>query len=480
MSIYSLNNILMFTFATKTPRTKLGLEIRDFPEFSGGDATLSFEQVVPVTIETKPKLPLHFVLYGSLPLSFATYSRSLFSLSLLFFSSFFFLFSFSFLSSSLQIIYFIMASAARPQVTVQGTDSQVVMPAVFLAPIRPDIVGDVHTAMAKNRRQAYAVSPGAGHKHSAKSWGTGRAVSRIPRVSGSGTSRAGQAAFGNMCRKGRMFAPTKTFRKWHIKINTNQKRYAVVSALAASALPALVMARGHRVESVSEVPCVVPDKFESVTKTKAAIEFLESVGAGDDIAKAKDSRKVRTGKGKMRNRRFTQRRGPLIVFNNDDGLVQAVRNIPGVEVANVERLNLLQLAPGGHLGRFIIFTESAFRRLDGIYGTHTKKSTAKYNYKLPTNIMTNSDITRIINSDEIQSKVRAPIKHITKARRKKNPLKNLGVMVRLNPYAMAARRTELRNAERAAANKTANGVSAVDRAHRKNQKPTNWARISAN
>jgi len=27
--------------------------------------------------------------------------------------------------------------------------------------------------------------------HSAESWGTGRAVARIPRVSGSGTSRAG-------------------------------------------------------------------------------------------------------------------------------------------------------------------------------------------------------------------------------------------------------------------------------------------------
>lgn len=52
---------------------------------------------------------------------------------------------------------------------------------------------------------------------------TGRAVARIPRVSGGGTHRAGQAAFGNMCRSGRMFAPTKTWRKWHVKINQNQK-----------------------------------------------------------------------------------------------------------------------------------------------------------------------------------------------------------------------------------------------------------------
>lgn len=39
----------------------------------------------------------------------------------------------------------------------------------------------------------------------------------------------------------------------------NQKRYAVVSALAASALPALVMARGHRIEQVPEVPLVIAD-----------------------------------------------------------------------------------------------------------------------------------------------------------------------------------------------------------------------------
>ena len=87
--------------------------------------------------------------------------------------------------------------------------ASVAQPAVFLAPIRPDIVQYVHTNMNKNKRQAYAVSEKAGHQHSAESWGTGRAVSRIPRVSGGGTNRSGQAAFGNMCRKGRMFAPTK-------------------------------------------------------------------------------------------------------------------------------------------------------------------------------------------------------------------------------------------------------------------------------
>merc|ERR1719440_2319682 len=153
--------------------------------------------------------------------------------------------------------------AARPLVSVQGTDTQVKLPNVFLAPIRSDIVQFIHTNMAKNRRQAYAVKYEAGMQHSAESWGTGRAVSRIPRVSGGGTSRAGQGAFGNMCRSGRMFAPTKTWRKWHRKINTNQKRYAVVSAIAASALPSLVMARGHKIDQVPECPLVVESSVEA-------------------------------------------------------------------------------------------------------------------------------------------------------------------------------------------------------------------------
>merc|ERR1712144_150186 len=151
-------------------------------------------------------------------------------------------------------------AVARPLISVfneQGEVSgQVTLPAVFKAPIRPDVVHFVHSNMAKNSRQPYAVHKHAGHQTSAESWGTGRAVSRIPRVRGGGTHRSGQAAFGNMCRGGRMFAPTKTWRKWHRRINQKQRRYAICSALAASSIPALLMARGHVVDDIPEVPVV--------------------------------------------------------------------------------------------------------------------------------------------------------------------------------------------------------------------------------
>lgn len=252
---------------------------------------------------------------------------------------------------------------------------------MFTAPIRSDIVHEVHTRLAKNKRQPYAVSKYAGHQSSAESWGTGRAVARIPRVSGGGTHRAGQGAFGNMCRGGRMFAPTKIWRRWHRKSNLTERRFAVASALAASALPALVLARGHRVERVPEIPLVLDNKaVDSLEKTKKAIAVLKALNAFEDIERVKDTHKIRPGKGKYRNRRYVQKKGPLVVFNERGPLVKALRNLPGVETTSVHSLNLLQLAPGGHLGRFVIWTKDAFTALDSVFGTYKKGSSEKNGY----------------------------------------------------------------------------------------------------
>jgi large subunit ribosomal protein L4e len=278
-----------------------------------------------------------------------------------------------------------------------------------------------------------------------------------------------------------MFAPTRTWRKWHKRINTNQKRFAVASALAASALPALVMARGHVIDQVKEVPLVVDASIESVQKTKEALAILNRIGAGADVDKAKASQALRTGTGKMRNRRYVARKGPLIVYASDNGISKSFRNIPGVDLINVEKLNLLKLAPGGHLGRFIVWTQPAFEKLEAVYGS-------KKGYALPTNIMANSDLTRIINSEEIQTKLVAKKSGTPRYRHKKNPLTNLGVRVKLNPYALSLRRAELLRQERAQAiasgNKQAReaqlaqkrGINKSRKAHLKTQ-AANYARL---
>merc|ERR1719347_1061164 len=191
------------------------------------------------------------------------------------------------------------SAAARPLVTVYSVDGRplnrtVPMPDVMLSPIRADLVNFIHTNMAKNRRQPYGVMSQegphglrAGHQVAAKSWGTGRAVSRVPRVKGGGTHRAGQGAYANMCRGGRMFSPTKRWRRWHRKMNHNQKRYAVASAVAASAVPALVMARGHRCDHIPEIPLVLENDFQKPRKTAAVKKVLWNFALSDEIIRCK-------------------------------------------------------------------------------------------------------------------------------------------------------------------------------------------------
>merc|ERR1711879_726837 len=230
-------------------------------------------------------------------------------------------------------------AVARPIANVYNTSGEksgeASMPAVFRAPIRHDIVNFVHTQLRKNARQA---------------------------------------AFGNMCRAGRMFAPLKTWRKWHRMCNVNQRRYAMVAAIAATGVPGLVMAKGHNVESVPEIPLVVDNKVEEYKKTKDAVQLLKQVGAWEDVKRGYAKRRNRAGRGKTRGRKHVQKLGPVIVYKSDNGVVRAFRNIPGVELLQVDRLNVLRLAPGGHVGRFVIFTEEAFKSLDSVYGPSSKKN----------------------------------------------------------------------------------------------------------
>jgi large subunit ribosomal protein L4e len=111
-----------------------------------------------------------------------------------------------------------------------------------------------------------------------------------------------------------------------------------------------------------------------------------------------------------------QRSGPLIIYDPDkDGreLVRAFR-IPGVETSSVFALNLLQLAPGGHLGRFIVWTSSAFAALDMIYASTTRPNCTEEGFP-SSNIVSNADINHLINSSEVQAVV-CPAKGLLRRR----------------------------------------------------------------
>ncbi|KAJ8595708.1 hypothetical protein M405DRAFT_837628 [Rhizopogon salebrosus TDB-379] len=77
-------------------------------------------------------------------------------------------------------------------------------------------------------------------------------------------------------------------------------------------------------------------------------------------------------------------------------------------------------------------TKGAFSLLDEVFGTFDKASSFKKDYLLPTAKISNPDITRLINSSEIQAVVRPAGPKVQKGpwTQKKNPLVNKGTLRR--------------------------------------------------
>jgi large subunit ribosomal protein L4e len=122
----------------------------------------------------------------------------------------------------------------------------------------------------------------------------------------------------------------------------------------------LLNERGHRYDG--PVPVIFEDKFESLARTQDVISALDSVGVYRDVERAKESRTVRAGRGKMRGRRYKQRKSLLIVTSGPE--FRAARNLAGVDVVTVDQLNVEHLAPGMQAGRLTVWTESAVARLE--------------------------------------------------------------------------------------------------------------------
>jgi large subunit ribosomal protein L4e len=136
-------------------------------------------------------------------------------------------------------------------------------------------------------------------------------------------------------------------------------------------------------------------------------------------------------------------------------LTRAFRNIPGVDTIDVQKLNLLKLAPGGHVGRFCIWTESAFKKLDAIYGTWRKPSESKKNWNLPMPKMAVTDLAKLLKSEEIRKVLRAPNRKVHRAVLKTNPLKNVRTLLQLNPYAAVLKKNAELTTEKQKAAKVA-------------------------
>ncbi len=236
-----------------------------------------------------------------------------------------------------------------------GVTKSIDLPEIFSEAYRPDLIKKAVMALQSTRRQPHGAYPFAGICSSAVGWGSGRGSSHVPRLkNGSRAAKVPQA------KGGREAHPPKVEKVLIKEINQKEKQKAFRSAVAASVNEELVKGRGHLYEGA--VPVVLEDKFETLGLTKDVITALTTAGVYNDIVRAKDSKKVRAGRGKMRGRRFKQRKSLLIVTAEKPLL--AARNLSGVDVVTVDQLNVEHLAPGMLAGRLTVWTESALVRLE--------------------------------------------------------------------------------------------------------------------
>ena len=235
----------------------------------------------------------------------------------------------------------------------------VALPQVFHTSYRPDVIRKAVVAEEANRRHPYGSKPGAGIRHAVSTWGKGRGVARVQRL----TSGAKAAESPNNV-GGRRAFPPKAEKDWSLKCNRKERTLARFSALACTANAVQVKKRGHQFDEKVTLPVVVEDNIESLKTTSEVLQALRSMGLEGDVIRAKEGKKVRPGKGKMRGRRFKAPRGILIVVNDpQSALFIGAKNLAGVEIATAEKLNPGLLAPGGDAGRLTVFTESAIKKV---------------------------------------------------------------------------------------------------------------------
>jgi large subunit ribosomal protein L4e len=76
------------------------------------------------------------------------------------------------------------------------------------------------------------------------------------------------------------------------------------------------------------------------------------------------TKKIRSGKGKMRGRKYKKTKGILFITTPKSNLFNAAKNLEGSEVIDVKNLNVTVLAPGGRPGRITIWSEGAIKKMN--------------------------------------------------------------------------------------------------------------------
>jgi len=246
---------------------------------------------------------------------------------------------------------------------------EIELPKCFSQKIREDIVTKV--LETKKTQQPYAPFLLAGKQYSAsgkiirqrKVWksGYGRGKSRVPRKTmsrkGSQFNWVGATAPNTV--GGRRAHPPKVISMINTKkINKKELKIALISAISATTNEKEISKRYERVrdKKIKNLPLIVEQKIISL-KTKELISSLKKILGEELFELALQKKSVRSGKGKLRGRKYKKNLGLLLVLGKEEKL-----KTNSFDVKNVKTLGVKDLAKGG-VGRLTIYTENSIKDL---------------------------------------------------------------------------------------------------------------------
>jgi large subunit ribosomal protein L4e len=237
------------------------------------------------------------------------------------------------------------------------------LPEVFETPPRPDLVQRAVLASLSAQFHHHGVDTMAGKRTTAYSRGPGLHLARVPRKRGTLHPEAMAGAFAPMTVGGRLAHPPRVEKRVIESINRKERRLALRSAIASTSELDLVRKRGHVLDDkVKILPIVCADDIERIATSREAREALVKLGVWPDILRVSNGKKVRSGAGKRRGRKYKVPRGPLMVIAKSNLVARAMRNL-GVDVVTISSLGVRDLAPGGNAGRLAIWSEAALNML---------------------------------------------------------------------------------------------------------------------
>lgn len=244
--------------------------------------------------------------------------------------------------------------------------SDIELPTIFSTPIREDLVVKLFESEKFLNRQVFGNYEEAGKRHSAS--GTishrrhewkghyGKGIARLPRKAmwRRGTQFYWVGAEVSQTRGGRVAHPPKPVFAFR-KINKKERDYALSICLASTFNSELV--KKHYSSLNSPASSSVIEELPS--KTKDFLSALKNI-LGEAFSIAMKKKVIRSGKGKMRGRRYKSTSGLIVIIGKNEKA-----KLSGVDVKSVSSLGVMDFYP---FGRLALYTKKAIEDISNKEG----------------------------------------------------------------------------------------------------------------